>query len=434
MSDDSAIQEIADAYPRLIIENYCIVASTALLWFDFALTFTTEVRRIWGRKFSGATLVFLFMRYTALLDRVFFLLQVLLWNTSDTACGGIDRTDDVLVILNYFGIALFTVLRVYGVWAGDWKPLILVIPLTIVKPILYIIENVHYYSVQAGPPFGCLYIYTLPDPLLAQYVFATVAKATTIAADAVLIALTWIKTIGISREAKKYGFNTPLATLLLRDGTAYFLVLLLIQIVSIISSQVGSSITVWLVWPYFEQVLTVIFLSRFMLDLRGLYIQPGATHEESTDGSGHTFSDIRFTTSLVVGNLGAPLSYAPCDSKDSCSLSPSARGRDGDIEGSNDNQGGHGIEVVSRPDPSRIEDGREESEWTEKERAEKESMEWYEDESPAFVRDPFTTGMKLPLIELRRATLGVAEVELQENKESPISPKSPESPQGSSTV
>lgn len=154
-----------------------------------------------------------------------------------------------------------------------------------------------------------------------------------------------------------------------------------------------------------------------MLDLRGLYLQPGATHGESADGSGHTFSDIRFTTSVVVGNLGAPLSHASFDSKDSSST---CGGRDGDIEGSNDNQGGHGIEVVSRPDASRIGDGREESEWVEK-----ENMEWYEDESPAFVRDPFTTGMKLPLIELRRATLGVEEVELQENKESPISPMSP---------
>lgn len=162
--------------------------------------------------------------------------------------------------------------------------------------------------------------------------------------------------------------------------------------------------------------LTVIFLSRFMLDLRGLYLQPGATHGESADGSGHTFSDVRFTTSVVVGNLGAPLSHASVDSKDSSST---CGGRDGDIEGSNDNQGGHGIEVVSRTDASRIGDGREELEWVEK-----ESMEWYEDESPAFVRDPFTAGMKLPLIELRRMTLGVAEVELQENKESPISPMS----------
>ncbi|TBU56306.1 hypothetical protein BD310DRAFT_629608 [Dichomitus squalens] len=75
--------ELIAAYPRLLVENYCIVASSALLWFDFALTFTTEVRRIWRRRFTGATLVYLFTRYTALLDRLFFASEVLLWNSSN---------------------------------------------------------------------------------------------------------------------------------------------------------------------------------------------------------------------------------------------------------------------------------------------------------------------------------------------------------------
>ena len=84
------------------MENYCIIASSgklwrtpfvfalylsscpvAVLWFDFALTFTTEVRRIWRREFSGATLVFLLMRYIAVVERVFFVLEVLLWKSTD---------------------------------------------------------------------------------------------------------------------------------------------------------------------------------------------------------------------------------------------------------------------------------------------------------------------------------------------------------------
>ena len=55
----------------------------ALLWFDFALTFPTEVRRIWRYKFSGATVVYLFTRYTAIVDRVLFVTEVLLWSSSD---------------------------------------------------------------------------------------------------------------------------------------------------------------------------------------------------------------------------------------------------------------------------------------------------------------------------------------------------------------
>lgn len=52
---------------------------------------------------------------------------------------------------------------------------------------------------------------------------STLAKAATIASDVILIALTWVKTFGINRESSKLGMRTPLATLLLRDGTGYFM-------------------------------------------------------------------------------------------------------------------------------------------------------------------------------------------------------------------
>ncbi|KAI0700995.1 hypothetical protein C8T65DRAFT_559598, partial [Cerioporus squamosus] len=302
------------------VENYCIVASTALLWFDFALTFTTEVRRIWRRRFTGATVVYLFTRYTALIERIFFVLEVLLWNSTDESlfqtCGRIDRVDDVLTIINYFAFASFTILRVYGVWGRDWKPLLLVIPLTLVRPALYIVESSNYVPIQYGPPWGCA------EPLSrlsyssltfsCDHAVSTIAKAANIAADAILIALTWVKTFGINKDSTRLGVRTPLATLLLRDDTPCRSILLVIQVVTIVTSQVGSSLTVWLVWPYFDQTFTVIFLSRFMLDLRGLYFAEHVNAEgnatDTTTRSGRIISDIRFTTSNIVGNLGATLS------------------------------------------------------------------------------------------------------------------------------
>ena len=52
---------------------------------------------------------------------------------------------------------------------------------------------------------------------------SALAKAATIASDAILIGLTWVKTFGISKDSSKLGMHTPFATLLLRDGTAYFM-------------------------------------------------------------------------------------------------------------------------------------------------------------------------------------------------------------------
>ena len=93
---------------------------------------------------------------------------------------------------------------------------------------------------------------------------SALAKAATIASDAILIGLTWVKTFGISKDSSKLGMHTPFATLLLRGGTAYFMyafeyhppreptaadtwhsILLLIQVITIISSNIGSVRLPW---------------------------------------------------------------------------------------------------------------------------------------------------------------------------------------------
>ncbi|RPD57834.1 hypothetical protein L226DRAFT_540198 [Lentinus tigrinus ALCF2SS1-7] len=391
----------ASDYERLLVENYCIVASTALLWFDFALTFTTEVRRIWRRRFTGATVVYLFTRYAALIERVFFVLEVLLWNSTDETCGRIDRVDDVLTIINYFAFASFTILRVYGVWGRDWKPLVIVVPLTLVRPALYIVESSNYVPIQFGPPWGCANVYGYSNEMLAK--FSTVAKSANIAADAILIALTWWKTFGINKASTRLGVRTPLATLLLRDGTAYFLILLAIQIITIVSSQIGSSLTVWLVWPYFDQIFTVIFLSRFMLDLRGLYFSEHVNAEgnatDTTTRSGHVLSDIRFTTSNVVGNLGATLSTTLTYSDFSATSSVvSSHPESGGGEKQKQGQGQGQV-----------------------------CPDWYEDEVPKYADHPFEEGMVIPIwVDVPK----VEETELEEVQ----SPVSPESPQNTSAV
>lgn len=50
-----------------------------------------------------------------------------------------------------------------------------------------------------------------------------IATSTTIASNFVLIILTWVKTFGIYNTLSRLGMRTPLTTLLILDGTAYFL-------------------------------------------------------------------------------------------------------------------------------------------------------------------------------------------------------------------
>lgn len=53
------------------------------MWFDFVLTLPDEYRRIWTRKLTGATVIYLLMRYVAVIERIFFVLEVLVWKSSD---------------------------------------------------------------------------------------------------------------------------------------------------------------------------------------------------------------------------------------------------------------------------------------------------------------------------------------------------------------
>ncbi|CDO76736.1 hypothetical protein BN946_scf184813.g6 [Trametes cinnabarina] len=310
MSDDSSYeQEIVADYPRLLVENYCIIASSgtyptlfhvpnavaqrnatrleALLWFDFALTLTNEYQRIWKRKWTGIT-----------------------------------RTDDILVFLNYLAFSAFTCLRIYGVWGQDWRPLIFVLPLTLVKPIAGLIEVAHHTSVQAGPPYGCIYIYHVPDSVISTiHNIEGNNHSSRCYPNRADMDQNVRDQKGIHADGDAYSFGDTASTRWFvpliaraenkaymngRAGTAYFLILLLIQVVTIISNRIGSSLTIWLVWPYFDQVLTVIFLSRFMLDLRGLYF---AERGGSEDDTSLHMSDVKFQgfASGIVGNLGATL-------------------------------------------------------------------------------------------------------------------------------
>ncbi|KAL4251418.1 hypothetical protein ABKN59_005594 [Abortiporus biennis] len=63
-------QEIYDLYNRLQIENYCILASSVLLFFDTILTFPKEVQRIWRRRFTGATFIYALTRYVNVVERI----------------------------------------------------------------------------------------------------------------------------------------------------------------------------------------------------------------------------------------------------------------------------------------------------------------------------------------------------------------------------
>ncbi|KAI0653338.1 hypothetical protein C8Q70DRAFT_937757 [Cubamyces menziesii] len=301
MADDSSEDPgLIRYYSLLTIDNYCLIASSTLLWFDYVSTLTTEYRRIWQRKFTGATIIYIGVRYVAVIERIFDVLEELVWILDDKACGGIAHADDILTILNSLALSTFTCLRIYAIWGRDWKALIFVLPLALFKPILGIYKTTDYTSFEADDSGGCLSIYNFQDSVW------TLSKIIPIAIEAVAIVLTGIKTYGIVRDARKTGIRTPLASLLLRDGTIYFLITFIAQLPLLVPTRLQVS-TVWSLWQYFGPVFTTIAVSRLILNLRGVYFADNAGSE---GGTSLHLSATRFcglNTANIVGNLGATL-------------------------------------------------------------------------------------------------------------------------------
>ncbi|KAI0667274.1 hypothetical protein C8Q78DRAFT_982622 [Trametes maxima] len=321
--DGDLTQEIRDAYSRMrlcscvtnprLVENYCMIASSVLLFVDWCMTFTDEVQRIWRRRLTGATIVFLLTRYVALAERVVLMVSLFLRTVDDKVrrCAPVLRLDDALTDISYLMFGVFMMLRARGIWGRGNFPILFLALLTPVRPILSIYNQVHYTPLAFGAPlYGCGAI--ISNSIYTE--LGIVSKVIGLAIDATVLILTWIRTLGVKRESHRLGLHTPLVTLLLRDGTVYFLTILLIQVCGIISV---SSFVLWDVWPYFDQVFTVIFSCRFMLNLRRVYLTDGAAQSGYRDGDGGDdtlasefgsgeVSGLRFTAS-AVGNLGAPL-------------------------------------------------------------------------------------------------------------------------------
>ncbi|RPD57853.1 hypothetical protein L227DRAFT_577549 [Lentinus tigrinus ALCF2SS1-6] len=295
------------AYNTSFVQDCCVLATTALLWLDWMHMFPAEASRIWGRKFTGTTAVYLLNRYTALAERVIFIVETLVV-VNEKVCGILTHADDAVLLLNYIAFAAFTILRVYAVWGRDWKPLVVVVPLSVARPVLFVVTSIFHVAVRGGPAEGCMRAYTLPDTIMTK--FETISIATNVASEGIFLVLTWIRTYGIARDCSRLGLHSPLTTLLLRDGTMYFVALFPSKVLSVIADLNGAPTTFWRVWPYFDDALTTCLLCRFLLDLRGVCFADGMIEDDPE--ATLQFGDVHLRSN-IVGTLGASFQFFAVD-------------------------------------------------------------------------------------------------------------------------
>ncbi|EMD40159.1 hypothetical protein CERSUDRAFT_92653 [Gelatoporia subvermispora B] len=133
-----------------------------------------------------------------------------------------------------------------------------------------------------------------------------------VVADLLVLAMTWIKTYVIIRDARICGVKMPLAEAMIRDGTFYFMVNLCINVIQVVGNLTNAFTNVFV----FITPVTSIIISRFLLNLRGVAygsrsdgldnscppivaVRNDQEHGEASSGS------LRFGS--FIGNMGAEL-------------------------------------------------------------------------------------------------------------------------------
>lgn len=302
----------------------CLVSSTALLVWDYILTFDQEVEHIWRGSFSGAKLLYFLNRY-AYLGEVFFDILLTLGPQHLVGCRLLNVCLGATKFTANICTALISAFRVWAIWGQRWHFFIIVLPIALVVPCFNVANfataRTHMLATDLPPPYGgCVWMSLLSMETTKQLQMIT--RISAMITDLIVVCATWLKTYMIRRKMKfsKNKAKTPLITLLYRDGTVYFGSLLLLNVLALVAEYIVEQLENPI--PYFIDVLTAILISRFMLRLRSFKVisDPSSSshhkdpsHYHSTSTSSTSTTPSAGVLSTIIGNFGAPLSMGSVD-------------------------------------------------------------------------------------------------------------------------
>ncbi|KAI0084424.1 hypothetical protein BDY19DRAFT_997774 [Irpex rosettiformis] len=183
---------------------------------------------------------------------------------------------DILEVTQFICLALFSALRVYALMNGK----------ILVTGTVFLLNLV---------PVATNLFDIVTSAIVMDISLGT--RISVIIGDALVLLVTWSKSAKSYYEARQLRIKAPLATLLFRDGTFYFVVLLIVNVLQVIGGNIPSLSTIGVSSPFFD-TLQPIIVCRFILNLR--QVKPAGSSWISGNQSG----SLRF-----VGNAGESLRF-----------------------------------------------------------------------------------------------------------------------------
>ncbi|EMD37428.1 hypothetical protein CERSUDRAFT_73324 [Gelatoporia subvermispora B] len=311
-----------------------LLASAALVIYDHLITFSDEVKFIWGRKLTSVTLLFYVNRWAIILWALCQISTLFDMTLPSLFCRAQALINDILVGILFATWSLVSAIRAHAVSLGTWWITIPVLLFTMM-PVGFTVSDILTWT---GWP---TYLISSSYPPMPEFRYPECAYAERQAGGigndgwAVLVVLvTWCKTYRVYRLARATNVGTSLPKVLLRDGTLYFILLLPVYIYQFIAHFHR------LYLPTFNLItpMSSIMCTHFLLDLRQAAYWPQASY--SLDAREHggiarrstplrfaSFSDnrgdvrehgiarrstpLRFAS--FIDNMGEDLMYGPDD-------------------------------------------------------------------------------------------------------------------------
>ncbi|TFK82230.1 hypothetical protein K466DRAFT_603848 [Polyporus arcularius HHB13444] len=292
---DAAAATVA-LFSTFFAGNYCTVASSVLFIYDTFITLTGEVTFFWTAKgIGGASLLFFANKWISMTVYVILLVSFVSFHSDKMildvcSCSSFVIAERAMEILQFVPAAAFSTLRAYVLSRSKLLGL-LVAALSLAPVGANLVEYGYQFSGENFPPFGCVaanhstvalnlrfgsfHLVTCirTDCVQGDDTVTIVSRASLIAADTILIYITWTKLRGWDGLTDiKRSKRLTLSDVLFRGGTVYFVILFIMPILHLVLSITAvageNSAGGFSVITSFTAPITAILISRFLLKLQ----------------------------------------------------------------------------------------------------------------------------------------------------------------------
>ncbi|KAF7343235.1 hypothetical protein MVEN_01754900 [Mycena venus] len=279
MADATAVAQ------ALRLHHYLYLAPLTFLYWDHLLTFGDEVRYIWSKPKTASAYCFFLNRYLAafgdLAVTVFYYHEVPqswsapfpdILNTRlihRERCPDLNLARQILLIVNQITVCLLLTVRIYALYGRDKRIISCMLGVGAVLIAVSIWAASRAGGVpQRGEP-GC----NIADPRNVAIMIAIPWEAVFVY-DVMIFCLLFYKSLQTRRDSGLRWSQIPLLSLLIRDGSIYFVLMATVNLANILTSYIAEPLLVSCL-STFASNMSVTMMSRLMLNLHSVDSRAG---------------------------------------------------------------------------------------------------------------------------------------------------------------